>query len=146
MKKTVTGIGEVVWDMLPGGPVLGGAPLNFAFVASELGCSPSIISAVGWDDLSEKTLARIREIGIDISLIQRNSLPTSRVNIELDEAGIPHYEICEDVSWDALDCTEREKSAVAKSDAVCWGSLAQRSPRSRAAILSMLDSARKDCL
>ena len=146
MGKKVVGIGEVVWDMLPDGPVLGGAPLNFAFVAYELGCRSAVISAVGRDELSEDALSRIREIGIDTSLIQRNDLPTSRVIITLDSDGIPHYEILENVAWDDIACPDVAMKAVAGADAVCWGSLAQRSLRSRGAILSMLDSARRDCL
>ena len=79
LKKRVVGIGEIVWDMFPDGSVLGGAPLNFAFVAGELGCDPVIISAVGKDELAEQTLQRITEIGIDTSTIQRNDLPTGRI-------------------------------------------------------------------
>ena len=146
LKKRVVGIGEIVWDMFPDGSVLGGAPLNFAFVAGELGCAPVIISAVGKDDLAEQTLQRITEIGIDISTIQRNDLPTGRVLVQLDDKGIPQYEILENVSWDALTCSESEKALVANADAVCWGSLAQRSAVSGASVPELLDAARPDCL
>ena len=144
--KKVVGIGEIVWDTFSDGAVLGGAPLNFAFVAGELGCSPVIISAVGKDDLAAATLERISEIGLDTSTVQRNELPTGRVLIELDEKGIPQYEIVENVSWDAIRCSEEDKTLVADADAVCWGSLAQRSQTSSEAVLTLLDSVREDCL
>lgn len=144
--KKVVGIGEIVWDTFSDGAVLGGAPLNFAFVASELGCSPVIISAVGNDDLASVTLDRIVEIGLDTSTVQRNELPTGRVLIELDEKGIPQYEIVENVSWDAIRCPEEDKALVADAAAVCWGSLAQRSQTSSEAVLTLLDSVREDCL
>lgn len=144
--KKVVGIGEIVWDMFPDGAVLGGAPLNFAFVAGELGCSSKIISAVGKDELAEATLDRISEIGIDTSTVQRNCLPTGRVLIQLDDKGIPQYEIVENVCWDQIRCSDNEKALVAEADAVCWGSLAQRSKASCDAVAEMLDAARPDCL
>ena len=144
--KKVIGIGEIVWDTFPDGAVLGGAPLNFAFVAGELGCEPVIISAVGRDTLAEDTLKRVPDIGLDISTIQRNDLPTGRVLIELDNQGIPRYEIVENVSWDAIECTEREMAIVADADALCWGSLAQRTPGSEKAVVRLLDAAKPGCL
>ena len=101
-KKKVVGIGEIVWDTFLDGAVLGGAPLNFAFVAGQLGCAPVIISAVGQDELAEITLDEINQIGLDTSSVQRNELPTGRVLIELDPQGIPQYEIVENVSWDEI--------------------------------------------
>lgn len=145
-KKKVVGIGEIVWDMFPDGSVLGGAPLNFAFVAGELGCLPVIISAVGKDELAEQTLQRISEIGLDISTVQRNDLPTGRVLVTLDDKGIPQYEILENVSWDAISCSDVEKALVCDADAVCWGSLAQRSSLSGASVNELLDSTKEDCL
>lgn len=145
-KKKVVGIGEIVWDMFPDGSVLGGAPLNFAFVAGELGCEPVIISAVGKDELAEQTLQRISEIGLDISTVQRNDSPTGRVLVTLDDKGIPQYEILENVSWDAISCSDAEKALVSDADAVCWGSLAQRSSMSGASVQELLDSTKADCL
>lgn len=145
-KKKVVGIGEIVWDMFPDGSVLGGAPLNFAFVAGELGCQPVIISAVGQDELAEKTLKRIEEIGVDTSTVQRNALPTGRVLVKLDNQGIPQYEILENVSWDSIVCSDKEKALVSDADAVCWGSLAQRSKDSCAAISELLDATKPHCL
>lgn len=145
-KKKVVGIGEIVWDMFPDGSVLGGAPLNFAFVAGELGCQPVIISAVGSDELAEQTLARIAEIGLDTSTVQRNELPTGRVLVTLDDKGIPQYEILENVSWDQIACSAAEKVLVADADAVCWGSLAQRSQVSGTSIPELLDAVRPECL
>ena len=79
----IIGIGEIVWDMLPAGKQLGGAPVNFAFFAKELGAEAYAISAVGNDELGNETLERASATGVDISLIQRNALPTSRVLVTL---------------------------------------------------------------
>lgn len=145
-KKKVVGIGEIVWDTFLDGAVLGGAPLNFAFVAGQLGCAPVIISAVGQDELAEITLDEINQIGLDTSSVQRNELPTGRVLIELDPQGIPQYEIVENVSWDAIAFSEQNAALVVDADAVCWGSLAQRSQQSCESVLALLDSVKEDCL
>ena len=142
----IIGIGEIVWDMLPAGKQLGGAPVNFAFFAKELGAVAYAISAVGDDELGNETLERASATGVDISLIQRNALPTSRVLVTLDEKGIPQYEIVEGVAWDAIECREQELALVGDADVICWGSLAQRSETSRKSILAMIDAAPKSSI
>ena len=142
----IIGIGEIVWDMLPAGKQLGGAPVNFAFFAKELGAEAYAISAVGDDELGNETLERASATGVDISLIQRNALPTSRVLVTLDEKGIPQYEIVEGVAWDAIECREQELALVGDADVICWGSLAQRSETSRKSILAMVDAAPQSCI
>ena len=146
MNKKVFGIGEIVWDCLPGGQKLGGAPVNFAYHCKQLGADSYPVSAVGCDALGDETLSRCRDYGLCTDYIGRNSLPTSRVLVTLDTDGIPSYEIVENVAWDALEATSKVLSLAAMADAVCWGSLAQRSAGSRSAIMMILDAVPKDAI
>ena len=142
----IIGIGEIVWDMLPQGKQLGGAPLNFAHFAAQLGAEAYAVSAVGKDRLGDEALAAAAKTSVDLSYIQRRDLPTSRVLITLDAAGIPQYEIVENVAWDDLSCSEEALSLMSDASVVCWGSLAQRSPLSRESILRLIDAAPESCL
>ena len=147
MKKfKVVAIGEIVWDMLPAGKQLGGAPLNFAFFAKELGAEAYAVSAIGNDDLGDETFEAASATGVNLEHLQRNDLPTSRVLITLDEAGIPQYEIVENVAWDAMECPEKSLELVRDASVICWGSLAQRSGKSRKSVLTMLAAAPEDCV
>ena len=139
-KPVVLGIGEIVWDCLPGKKALGGAPVNFAYHAQQLGADSYPVSAVGKDDLGAETLEACRSYGLRTTYLQQNDLPTSRVLVRLDAQGVPKYEILEDVAWDALQATPEVLSLASCADAVCWGSLAQRSEGSRAALLQILDA------
>lgn len=139
--KTVISIGEVVWDMLPDGARLGGAPVNFAYYVNALGHKALPVTACGNDELGDRTMAALADTGLDLSLVQRNVLSTSRVLVETDAEGVPQYDIVENVAWDALECRPEDIEAIWSADAVCWGTLAHRSVKSREAILKMLDSA-----
>lgn len=145
-RKKIVGIGEIVWDMFPAGKKLGGAPMNFAYFAKELGAMSYAISAIGKDKLGDETFKKLSDTGVIMSLLQRNNLPTGRVLVTIDGEGIPQYEILEDVAWDQIECSPRELEVLAGIDAICWGSLAQRSEISKKNILSMLDAAPEDCL
>ena len=142
----ILGIGEIVWDCLPGGRKLGGAPVNFAFYAQELGAESYPVSAVGMDELGTETLAACHAFGLNTAYIQRNAWPTSRVLVTVDDAGIPQYEIVEQVAWDYIEAPATLVDFVRDADCICWGSLAQRSGKSRSSILSLLESAKQDCL
>ncbi len=144
--KKVLAVGEVVWDVFPTGKRLGGAPVNFAYFAQALGAFGLPVTAIGTDELGDETLEALKLTGLDLSLLQRNGLPTSRVLVTTDAAGVPQYEIVEDVAWDAITCDERILTAFHDADVVCWGSLAQRSATSRESILRLLDAAPADCL
>lgn len=138
MEKTVTGIGEILWDMLPEGKKLGGAPANFSYHASQFGFTSHVVSAVGKDIYGDE-IAEIlssRNIG---SYLQRNDFPTGTVQVSLDQAGIPAYDIHENVAWDNIVFTEELAELARKTDAVCFGSLAQRNTVSRQTILRFLD-------
>lgn len=142
----IIGIGEIVWDCLPSGKKLGGAPLNFAYFAKQLGAESYIISAVGDDELGKETLKVASETEVDLSYVQINSLPTSRVLISLDSDGIPNYEIVENVAWDSIKCDARDLKLFSDASAVCFGALAQRSKISRESIWKMLEATPKSCL
>lgn len=142
----IIAIGEIVWDCLPAGKQLGGAPLNFAFFAKELGAQAYAVSAVGNDELGDETLHVASATGVNLDFVQRNDLPTSRVLVTLDENGIPQYEIVEGVAWDAVECPDSALELVRDASVICWGSLAQRSEKSRQSVLSMLSAAPASCL
>lgn len=147
MKKLkVIAVGEIVWDMLPAGKQLGGAPLNFAFFSKELGAEAYAVSAIGNDVLGDETLAVASATGVNLDYLQRNNLPTSRVLISLDDEGVPQYEIVENVAWDALECPQMILDLLKDASVICWGSLAQRSVTSRQSVLAMLSAAPKECV
>lgn len=140
------GIGELVWDMLPAGKQLGGAPVNFAYWCGRLGAKGYPVSAVGNDDLGREALDRLARTGLDLGYVQRNAQPTGRVDVRLSGQGIPEYEIVENVAWDALTADAATLALAAEADAVCWGTLAQRSERSRKAIGTLLEATGEECL
>lgn len=147
MKKLkVIAIGETVWDMLPAGKQLGGAPLNFAFFAKELGADAYAVSAIGNDSLGDETFGVASATGVNLDRLQRNDLPTSRVLVTLNEKGIPQYEIVEGVAWDAMECSDADVELMKDASVVCWGSLAQRCEKSRRSVLAMLEAAPQDCM
>ena len=145
MNKVIA-IGEIVWDCLPAGKQLGGAPLNFAFFAKELGADAYAVSAIGNDALGDDTLEVASATGVCLDYVQRNGLPTSRVLVTLDANGIPQYEIVEGVAWDAIECPESVLELVKDASVICWGSLAQRNEKSRDSVLSILAAAPQDCV
>ena len=142
----VIAIGEIVWDCLPAGKQLGGAPLNFAFFAKELGADAYAISAIGADELGDETLEVASDTGVCLDFVQRNELPTSRVLVTLNADGVPQYEIVEGVAWDAMEISSAALKLVEDASVICWGSLAQRSDKSRKSVLALLDAAPESCL
>ena len=144
--KKILGIGELVWDVFPAGKQLGGAPVNFAYFAKELGAEAYPVAALGNDELGDEAMEVVRPSGLKLDYIQRNSLPTSRVLVTTDEQGIPQYEIVENVAWDAIECNEAILELASQADVICWGSLAQRSETSRKSILAIVDAAPEACL
>ena len=146
-KRYVVGLGEVLWDVLPEGKKLGGAPANFAYHAGQfLGMDNTIaVSALGEDALAEETINALKEHGLNY-LLPRVEYPTGTVQVTLTGEGIPTYEIKENVAWDNIPYTA-EMAEIAKScRAVCFGSLAQRNITSWATIRQFLDDTPEDCL
>ncbi|MBB3186210.1 carbohydrate kinase family protein [Microbacter margulisiae] len=143
----VAGIGELLWDILPQGKQLGGAPCNFAYHVYQAECQPFVISSLGPDASGDEILTRFDELELDKSFVQlTQGFSTGTVTISLDVNGIPSYIIQENVAWDNM-IWNNSLEALAKSvDAVCFGSLAQRNSVSRQTILKFLETTRPDCL
>lgn len=139
MRGKIIGIGEVLWDLLPEGKKIGGAPANFVYHVSQFGLPGCVVSAVGEDKLGREILEIFDEAGI-VNHIDKVAFPTGTVEIEIDRAGIPKYDIKEDVAWDNIPFTAELEEIAKDTKAVCFGSLAQRSDVSRATICRFLDA------
>jgi len=137
MSKIVVGLGEVLWDLLPGGRQLGGAPANFAWHAKCQGMEGYIVSALGNDGLGKETRELIARKGID-AILETVEAPTGTVGVTLSAEGIPSYQIHTNVAWDILPSTPAIEALARQTAAVCFGTLAQRSPTTRATIRRFL--------
>ena len=146
-KRYVVGLGEVLWDVLPEGKKLGGAPANFAYHAGQfLGMDNTIaVSALGEDKLGDETIEALKEHGLN-DLLPRVPYPTGTVLVQLDEQGIPTYDIKENVAWDNIPFDDDIAEIARNCRAVCFGSLAQRNVVSRETIQKFLDATPADCL
>jgi len=137
---TVVSYGEALWDLLPTGAVLGGAPLNFAYRINSLGNRGVIISRLGRDELGQRALKQIAVLGMERSFIQADEKhPTGRVEICFDDSKNPDYTIIEDVAYDHIELQDRLLNLISQSDCLCFGTLAQRSPTSRKTLWRLLD-------
>lgn len=146
-KNTIVGIGEVLWDLLEDGKQLGGAPANFAYITSLLGNSGLVASRVGPDSLGDAALGHLSLRGLSIDYIQTDPVhPTGVVKVELDAAGQPCFQIALSSAWDFLEWTPQWQELAGQADAVCFGSLAQRSAQSRSTIQRFLTATRKDAV
>ena len=143
MENIIVGIGELLWDVFPDRKVLGGAPANFAYHASQFGFDGRAVSAIGCDALGNELIDQLNYNKLK-HLIERTSYPTGTVQVMLDENGIPQYEICENVAWDNIPFTEELGNIASKTKVVCFGSLAQRSETSRVTINRFLDALPED--
>lgn len=145
-KPVMVGLGEILWDLLPTGKALGGAPANFAYHAHALGAVASVVSTVGRDYLGQEILQRLDHLGVDRDFVAEDSShPTGTVSVHVDKRGIPEYIIHEDVAWDFIPYEPGLDSLAAAADAVCFGSLGQRSPVSRTTIQRFLAATRPEC-
>lgn len=135
----VVGMGEALWDMLPEGKKIGGAPANFACHVSQFGLPSCVVSAVGEDALGQEILDNFASKGLRHH-IARVPYPTGTVQVRIDQAGVPQYEIRENVAWDNIPYTESLEALARRTRAVCFGSLAQRSVVSRTTIHRFLDA------
>ena len=144
-RRYVVGLGEALWDVLPEGRKLGGAPANFAYHAGKFGLDTLAVSALGEDALAEETIQALKEHGLNY-LMPRVKYPTGTVQVTLSGDGIPAYEIKEDVAWDNITYSAEIAEVAKNCRAVCFGSLAQRNVVSRATIRQFLDDTPDDCL
>ena len=143
----VVGLGEVLWDLLPSGPQLGGAPANFAYHAQALGARAQVISRVGRDENGRESIRLLQARSLDGSTIQHDeTAPTGTVTVALSSNGIPAFTIRENAAWDQIVATPEALAAVREADAICYGTLAQRDPRSREALRELISAAPPNAL
>lgn len=138
-KDLIIGMGEVLWDVLPEGKKLGGAPCNFAYHVSQFGLDSCAVSAIGDDPLGKEIIENLDEKGVNYH-IDTVPYPTGTVQVELDSNGVPQYEIKENVAWDNIPYTERLEELAKQTKAICYGSLGQRNIVSRNTINRFLDN------
>ena len=139
MNNVVVGMGEALWDVLPEGKKIGGAPANFAYHVSQFGLTSCVVSAVGPDALGKEIQENLTSKGLN-HLIAEVPYPTGTVQVEIDQAGVPQYEIKENVAWDNIPYTSQLEALAKRTQAVCFGSLAQRNVVSRETINRFLDA------
>ncbi|MGQ1786381.1 MULTISPECIES: carbohydrate kinase family protein [unclassified Saccharicrinis] len=135
--------GEVLWDVLPTGKKVGGAPLNVALRLNSLGNESYVISSVGDDVLGEELMNEIKPFGVNLNYLQKNKdLDTSEVLVVLDSAGSASYDIKYPCAWDAIACNDETLKLVSEADAFLFGSLVARDPRSKGSLLKLMDVAK----
>ena len=140
---TVVGLGELLWDLFPAGKQLGGAPANFAYMTRLLGDRGVVASRVGTDALGRSAARRLERLGLRSSHLQLDAVhPTGTVRVEVDADGQPTFEFAESVAWDFLEWTPAWQALAEEADAVCFGSLAQRSAQTRQTIRAFLHAVR----
>lgn len=142
----ILGIGELLWDMLPEGARLGGAPANFAVMASRLGNRAAILSRIGCDDLGRQAIDRLNPMPVETSSLQVDPIhETGRVTVSFP-FGEPHYIIHEPAAWDFLDLSDEWIQLAERADAICFGSLAQRNEHSRQTIQTLAAETSASCI
>jgi fructokinase len=147
MNFNIVGVGEVLWDLFPEGPLLGGAPANFAYHAHALGAQVQLITRVGRDELGREILRRFRGMGLSDAAVQVDeTAPTGTVQVQLSGNGLAHFTIQEKVAWDFIALTDEALAAARRADAICFGSLAQRSETSRGTIRQLVEAAPANAL
>ncbi|MDQ1256785.1 MAG: fructokinase [Candidatus Hydrogenedentes bacterium] len=143
----VVGLGEVLWDLFPEGKQLGGAPANFAYHAQALGARGLAVSCVGDDELGQAIVEQLTARGLDMRYVAVDSgHPTGTVSVTLDRNGVPAYVIHTDVAWDFLPASPDLLALARRTDAVCFGTLAQRAPVTRETMIAFLDTTPAGCL
>ncbi len=140
----IIGLGEILWDIMPSGTFLGGAPANFAFHANQLGARSVVVSAVGTDDLGTRIVDELGRLGLTTQGLRRVAQPTGTVTVATVN-GQPSYTIHTGVAWDFIPFDDGLRDLAQAADALCFGSLAQRSPDSRRSVQAFLRATRQDC-
>lgn len=146
MPFRIAGIGEILWDLLPEGRQLGGAPANFTYHTRALGAEALAITRVGSDELGNETFRRLAAAGIEIQQVQCDpDAPTGTASVDLVD-GQPHFTIHEHVAWDRLEASPEAVQSLARVHAVCFGTLAQRTPHASAAVQTLVRAAPPDAI
>lgn len=145
--RRILALGEVLWDLLPAGKQLGGAPANFTYQCRSLGADAWLVTRIGDDGLGREVLERFRVLDIPSDTVQVDpAFPTGTVDVTLADDGQPRYTIRTDVAWDRIEADAIALARASSADAICFGSLAQRDEPSRSAIRTLLGAARPDAL
>ncbi|MBR5736361.1 MAG: carbohydrate kinase [Bacteroidales bacterium] len=143
--RPIVGLGEILFDLLPSGAQLGGAPANFAYHVCRLGGRGVAVSAIGKDSLGEEVKAILASKKLE-AVLPEVDYPTGVVKVALDERGVPEYTIIEDVAWDNVPYTAEMKTLASQAAAVCFGTLAQRNPVTRATVMQFISDMPEDSL
>jgi fructokinase len=144
---TIVGLGELLWDQLPGGKQIGGAPANFAYISGLLGDRGVIASSIGADALGDEIRAKLISLGVDTSFLQVDPAhPTSTVNVRVDPDGQPVFDIAEHIAWDFFEWGPAWESLAQQADAVYFGTLGQRTSQSSAATMAFIKATRPHTL
>jgi fructokinase len=147
MKRLVEGIGELLWDLLPGGREIGGAPANFAWHVHALGMTGLIVSCVGDDEDGREILERLRGLGLQRDHVSVDRVrPTGRSTVSLDLSGVPSFRVHENAAWDFIPFAPSLARVAGEIEAVNFGTLGQRSPASKETTLSFLSRTRPDAI
>lgn len=145
--RAVLSFGEIVWDIFSEEKKLGGAPLNFAYYISKLGGDSRIISAVGDDGLGAEALKVINSCGIQSGSVKiSRDLPTGRVIVSENEAGLPCYNICSPAAWDNIQLSADDMDLAEKSGVFVFGSLAQRTDSNRSSLRKIISKLPPDAI
>ena len=145
-QRLVLGLGELLWDVLPEGPRLGGAPANFSVMSARLGNHAVLLSRIGRDDLGRRALDTLQPLPVDTSFVETDPVhETGRVTVSFD-AGQPQYTIHQPAAWDFMELTDEWLRLAERADALCFGSLAQRSPESRQTIQTLAAQTSSKCI
>lgn len=144
-KHKILGFGEVLWDVFPDGERLGGAPANFAVHAASMGADAFLVSCVGRDQRGDEAIRMLQQRSVNTDFVSRCDKPTGAVEVALTD-GQPKYTICEDAAWDHCPWNASLAALAGSLDAVCFGTLFQRSAASRQTLRKFLQLTREDCL
>lgn len=143
----IVGIGELLWDLFPSGKQLGGAPSNFSYITNLLGDTGIPASRIGNDALGDEAVERLSQLGVTTNYLQRDGThPSGTVNVAIDSAGQPRFEILHPIAWDFFEWTPVWQRLAEQADAVCFGSLAQRASESRSTIGHFLRATRTEAV
>lgn len=142
-QPTVLALGEILWDLFPDGPRLGGAPANFACHVAGLGAESFLVSAVGDDERGHEAIARFKQLSVRTGCVQIDpEHPTGTVDVQLDDQGVASFRFADDCAWDYLQATETLLNLAARAQAICFGTLGQRSSQSRDSIQQIVKAFR----
>lgn len=144
MKKTILSFGEILWDLLPDHTALGGAPFNFVYRVNSLGDTGLMVSRLGKDNLGRQAIDKVSSLGMDTGFLQIDDhLPTGTVKVSFDKNNNPDYLIVPDVAYDEIELTEPLLEAAKNADCLCFGTLVQRSPKTRKTLEQIIDAGQK---